>query len=321
MAKVFISYSKRDYISEDGTVIEGCPVQRILAALASAGVSYWIDREGLEAGVTYAERIARNIEDCETFLFISTKNANNSDWTLREISSAISFGKKILPVKVDHSDFAAPVALYLSSVQYIDWLELGAEESLCRIVSKVQNPDAEFVARQEYGKIPKLTTFVMYAGLVFLCGVYALLTYLFLWVNQLRSNEIMGGLVGFVCEGGVLMSIYYILRLLRRRRCSFILPVVIVGLVFLSGLMLRDIDVIWTSALLFMGWAFLAGACFIKGKTRKSLWDQLSKEQILLKWTDAENLILAYLIIKCCILVLAHYSPAALNSILFRPLM
>ena len=319
MAKVFISYSKRDYISEDGTVLDCSPVQRILSALASAGISYWIDREGLDAGVTYAEKIARNIEGCETFLFISTKNANSSDWTLREISSAISFGKKILPVKVDHTDFAAPVALYLSSVQYIDWLELGADESLRRIVSKVSNPDAEFTAEQDYGKIPRLTTFIMYAGLVFLCGVYALLTYQFLWVKQLRSSEIMGGLVGFVCEFGILMSIYYILRLLRKRKCSFILPVGIIGAVFLSGMMLRDGDVVTSAILLCLGWAFIFCSCFLKGKNRKSLWSQLSKEQVLMKWTDSENLILVYLVIKCCILVFAHYFSVSMYSPLFSP--
>lgn len=319
MAKVFISYSKRDYISEDGTVIDGSPVQSILSALASAGISYWIDREGLDAGVTFAEKIARNIEGCDTFLFISTENANRSEWTLREISTAISFGKKILPVKVDHSDFAAPVALYLSSVQYIDWLELGADESLRRIVSKVGNPDAEFTAQLEYGKIPRLTTFILCSGLVFLCGVYALLSYQFLWANQLRSSEIMGGLIGFVCEFGVLMSIYYILRLLRRRKCSFVLPVAVVGLMFLSGMMLRDADVVMSSILLFFGWVFLFCACFLKGKNRKSLLSQLSKEQILMKWTDAENLILVYLVIKCCILVFAHYFSASMNSPLFSP--
>lgn len=319
MAKVFISYSKKDYVSPDGSVINGSPVERIIEALSSANISYWFDREGLDGGVTYAEKLSRNIKDCETFLFISTENANRSEWTLREISTAISFGKKILPVKVDHSDFAAPVALYLSSVQYIDWLELGADESIRRIVSKLKDPNAEFTVPQEYGKIPRLTTFIMYAGLVFLCGVYALLTYQFLWVNQLRSSEIMGGLVGFVCEFGVLMSIYYILRLLRRRKCSFILPVAVVGLMLLSGMMLRDADVVMSSILLFFGWAFLFCACFLKGTNRKSLWSQLSKEQILMKWNDAENLILVYLVIKCCILVFAHYFSASMNSPLFSP--
>lgn len=319
MAKVFISYSKKDYISQEGSIISGSPVERIIDALSSAGISYWIDREGLDGGVTYAEKLSRNIKECETFLFVSTENANMSEWTLREISTAISFGKKILPVKVDHSDYAEPVALYLSSVQYIDWLELGQEESLRRIVGKVNDTDAEFVHTAEYGKVPGITTFILYAGLVFLTGVYALLTYQFLWVNQLRSSEIMGGLVGFVCEFGILTSIYYILRLLRRRRCSFIVPVAIVGIVFLSGIMLRDPDVVMSSVLLFFGWLLIFITCFLKGKRKKSLWSQLSKEQILMKWNDAENLILIYLVIKCCILVFAHYFSHFMTTPLILP--
>lgn len=319
MAKVFISYSKKDYIAGDGSIIKGSPVDMLLSALKSAGISYWIDREGLDAGVTYAEKIARNIKECETFLFLSTENANASDWTLREISSAISFGKKILPVKVDHSEFAEPVALYLSSIQYIDWKELGAEESLRRIISQVDSQNVEYVHYSEQGKIPKLTTFILYAALVFLCGVYAYLSYQFLWVNQLRSSEIMGGLVGFVCEFGLLMSMYYILRLLKRRKCSFILPVVVVGMMFLAGLMLRDSDVIVSSVLLFCGWVLLFVSCFFKSSKRKSLWSQLSKEQVLMKWNDAENLILVYLVIKCCILVLAHYVSVFTKSPLVLP--
>ena len=58
MAQVFISYSKSDWIAPDGSAIPGSPVGRVLAALEEAGVSYWIDREGLGGGVTFAERIA-----------------------------------------------------------------------------------------------------------------------------------------------------------------------------------------------------------------------------------------------------------------------
>lgn len=254
MAKVFISYSKRDYIGEDGQIIRGNVVDRIAKTLSDNGISYWIDREGLDVGVTYAETIAKNIKECDTFLFISTENANTSPWTLREISTAIDFGKTILPVKVDNSRYADSVALYLAPVQYIDWLELGAEESLRRIVSRLKKTDGEEDLRKfEKPIIPKPTAIVLYAGVVFLTGIYACLTYQFLWAKALRSSEIMGGLVGFVEEFGVLLSIYYIIRLLRLRKCTFIMPALITGSVFLSGMLLRDADVMLSAILLFIG--------------------------------------------------------------------
>ena len=135
MAKVFISYSKRDYMRENGKIVPGNVVDKLINALSSNGISYWIDRESLDAGVTYAEHIAKNIKKCDIFLFLSTENANTSEWTLREISTAIDFGKTILPVRIDHSSYADSVALYLASVQYIDWQELGEKESIRRIIS------------------------------------------------------------------------------------------------------------------------------------------------------------------------------------------
>ena len=138
MAQVFISYSKRDYIDEDGQGIGGSVVDRIIKTLSDNGISYWIDREGLDVGVTYADTISKSIKECDTFLFLSSQNANSSPWTLREISTAIDFGKTVLPVKMDNSRYADSVALYLASVQYIDWPELGAEESLRRIVSRIK---------------------------------------------------------------------------------------------------------------------------------------------------------------------------------------
>ena len=37
-------------------------------------------------------------------------------------------------MRLDHSHYADSVALYLSSVQYVDWMELGEKESLHRIL-------------------------------------------------------------------------------------------------------------------------------------------------------------------------------------------
>ena len=308
MARVFISYSKRDYIGEDGQVIPGNVVDIICKALSDNGISYWIDREGLGVGVAYAEAISKSIKECDTFLYISTENANSSDWTLREISTAIDFGKSVLPIKVDHSQYADAVALYLASVQYIDWSELGAEESLRRIVSRVSGADGDEGLRVfEKPRLPKLTAIVLYSGLVFLTAVYACLTYQFLWAKSLRSSEILGGLVGFVVEFGVLLSIYYIIRLLRLRKCTFIVPALVTGGVFLSGMLLRDVPVMFCAGLLFIGWLFVLAACFLGRRKGKNYFALMSNDQMILSPKDPENLLLLYLIFKAIIIVCAHY--------------
>lgn len=321
MAKVFISYSKRDYVGDDGKVIPNNAIDKILRVLSENNISYWIDRDGLDVGTTYAEKIAKNIKECDIFLFLSTENANNSPWTLREISTAIDFGKTILPIKIDHSHYADSVALYLSSVQYIDWVEYGAEEALRRLVSRLKGDNIGSTTLRHFSKdgIPKFTSIILHIGLVFLTGIYACLTYQFLWAKELRSSEIIGGLAGFVCEFGVLLSIYYILRILRMRRCVFAMPAIVTGVTFLLGMLLRDTDVLLSATLLLFGWIFILACCLVKGKGRKNFFKVMNKEQMILKVSDPENLILIYVIIKAAIIVIAHYMGLSMSNTLVSP--
>ncbi|MDO4999478.1 MAG: toll/interleukin-1 receptor domain-containing protein [Bacteroidales bacterium] len=306
MAQVFISYSKSDWIAPDGSAIPGSPVGRVLAALEEAGVSYWIDREGLDGGVTFAERIAANIKACDIFLFLSSESANASPWTLREISTAIADGKRIIPVRLDRSDYNEAVAFYLSSVQYIDWVELGPERALQRMVAAIAAPavDAEGI---EYGKLPVLTRVVLIAALVVLTGLFALLTYFFLWATTIQSSEVIGGLAGYVGEFALLTSIYYVLRLLRRRKSYFLMPLVAIGVVLAAGLLGRRVDFIVCDALLILGWLAIYLVCLYHTPRRESLFRQMSKEDVLLRINDPENLILVYLAVKALIVVAGHF--------------
>lgn len=313
MAKVFISYAKKDYIASDGSVIPGNPVDRILTALSAEDIEYWIDREKLSGGDTYAERITRNIKDCDVFLFLSTQAANSSPWTLREISLAIQLGKRILPVRLDSSAYDDAVSLYLSSIQYIDWKEIGAESALRCIVNRIKRPYIDDSNGIDYGKLPAFTTGILYSALVVLTVIYALLTYLFLWSKTLQSSEVIGGLVGFIGETALLLSIYYVLRMLRRRHCVFLLPLLLVGLVLCAAFTSARIDLFVCAGLLALGWAVIFFTCFYKTPTRKSFFSQMSREQTLMKLNDPENLILVYLVVKCAIVVVGHWFEGFMN--------
>lgn len=313
MAQVFISYAKKDYIAPDGSAIPGNPVDQVIDALNQAGLTYWLDREQLAGGETYAERIARNIKECDVFLFLSSEAANASEWTRREIGTAVTQGKRIIPVRLDGSPYDDAVNLYLSSVQYVDWRELGEKEALRRIVEQVKHPFADSTSTIEYGKLPRLTTIVLYAALVVLTAIYALLTYLFLWSKTLQSSEVIGGLVGFVGETALLLSVYYVLRMLRKRHCVFLLPVLLVGLVLCAAFLTNRLDLFVCAGLLFLGWGALALVGFFQTPTRKSFFAQMSKEQTLLKLNDPENLLLVYLAVKCAIVVVGHWFEGFMN--------
>ena len=313
MAQVFISYAKKDYIAPDGSAIPGNFVDQVIDALTREGITYWLDREQLAGGETYAERIARNIKECDVFLFLSTEAANASEWTRREIGTAVTQGKRIIPVRLDDSPYDDAVNLYLSSVQYVDAMELGRKEALRRIAEQVKHPFADSASSIEYGKLPRFTTITLYAALVVLTAIYALLTYLFLWSKTLQSSEVIGGLVGFVGEAALLLSVYYVLRMLRKRNCVFLLPILLVGLMLCAAFLTNRPDLFICSGLLFLGWAAIALVGCFQTPTRKSFFAQMSKEQTLMKLNDPENLLILYLVIKCAIVVVGHWFEGFMN--------
>ena len=313
MAKVFISYAKKDCIAADGSAVPGNVVDKVMDAFNREGISYWLDREQLAGGDTYAARITRNIKDCDVFLFLSTEAANASEWTRREIGTAVNFGKRIIPMRIDNSAYDDAVSLYLSAVQYIDWIELGEETALERIVSQVKYPSFDASNGIEYGKLPRFTTGILYAALLVLTGIYALLTYLFLWSKTLQSSEVIGGIIGFVGEAALLLSIYYVLRMLRKRHCVFLLPVLLVGLVLCAAFLTSRLDLFVCAGLLTLGWGAIVLCCLVRTPSRRSFFQQMSKEQTMMKLNDPENLIIVYLVVKCAIVVIGHWFEGFMN--------
>ena len=118
---VFISYSRKDYVDENKNIIPGNVVSRIKDALTDAGISYWFDEEGINHGDKFAKLIVRNIKASRIFLFVSTENANSSEWTGREIASAHMMKKRIIPVRVDDSTYHEDVMFYISILDYVDY--------------------------------------------------------------------------------------------------------------------------------------------------------------------------------------------------------
>lgn len=112
MAKdIFISYSRKD--SEK--------VNAVVSYLENKGFSIWIDRKGIESGDLFTDSIVSAIEECTVVLFFSSESSNTSDWTAREIAVANKKKKKIIPIKLDNSDYDNRVLMFLVLLDYIDF--------------------------------------------------------------------------------------------------------------------------------------------------------------------------------------------------------
>ena len=118
---VFVSYSTKDYYDRWGNPLPDSVIADVLTALEDAGISYWIDKQGLAGGTVFPQEIARQIYNCKVFLYISSENANQSTWTMNEIATANSYGKTIIPLRADASDFAPAIMIYIAGLQYVNY--------------------------------------------------------------------------------------------------------------------------------------------------------------------------------------------------------
>ena len=134
---VFISYSRRDYIDENGQIIPGNIVSQIKELLDTNGITYWFDEDGIFSGDAFASEIARNIKSSKIFLFISSEHSNASVWTSREIATANTHGKKIIPFKYDNSLYNDSVIMYISCLDYIDY-QAYPNKALKRLLSSIK---------------------------------------------------------------------------------------------------------------------------------------------------------------------------------------
>lgn len=148
---VFISYSRKDYVDEHGNVIPNNEVSKIMTALSEAGISYWFDKEGVIHGEDFGEKILKYIKMAKIFVYLSTAAANDSEWTRKEIASAVMYKKKVIPVRIDESPYHDSVMFRIADLDYINYAsnpKKGREE-LVESILRYKAEEQAAAARRE----------------------------------------------------------------------------------------------------------------------------------------------------------------------------
>lgn len=149
---VFISYSRNDYVDEKGNVRSDSDVSKILAALKEANISYWYDQKGILHGEDFGEKILKYIKLAKFFVYLSTAEANSSEWTRNEIACALMYKKKIIPVRIDESPFHDSVMFRIAALDHINYYlnpEKGREELIDSIKRYLAEEKAAAARREE----------------------------------------------------------------------------------------------------------------------------------------------------------------------------
>lgn len=152
---VFISYSRKDYTDNHHNVIPGNVVSIIKEAFKKEGITYWFDEEGIYSGQNFTKKIVTNIDASKIFVFISSANSNQSQYTSKEIASAAEFGKYIIPVRIDPTPYSKTVMFRIADLDYIEYYtnpEKGLKDLIDAIKNHLAFLEEEALRKQEEEK-------------------------------------------------------------------------------------------------------------------------------------------------------------------------
>lgn len=119
---VFISYSRKD------TAI----ANRICRAFDTAGISYFIDRQGIGGGMEFPVILAEAIEKSKLFLFLASENSYKSKFTNNEVLYA--FNEKphntLIPFIIDETQLPSALRFTFASINIRNLKEHPIETTL-----------------------------------------------------------------------------------------------------------------------------------------------------------------------------------------------
>ncbi len=134
MAKIFISYSRRDREI----------VENFYNVIKSDGHDVWYDRMGIHVADMWMEKIEEAIEMCDVFIYFSSVNSNTKPiepkkkwYTQIEVSYALDQKKTIIPILIDDTPFPRGTRAELKRLHYIDYSQ-GFQESYKELDLKFQ---------------------------------------------------------------------------------------------------------------------------------------------------------------------------------------
>lgn len=139
MYDVFISYSRKDTNVAD----------RICKAFDDAGITYFIDRQGIGGAYEFPAILAEAIMGSKIFLYLASRNSYDSKFTQSEITFAFNRKEKgtILPYIIDNSSLPISLEFVFSAINWRNIKEHPVEtvlvDDLLRLLGKERSMHQE----------------------------------------------------------------------------------------------------------------------------------------------------------------------------------
>jgi adenylate cyclase len=107
MADIFISYSSKDRAE----------AEQLTELLSSAGLSVWIDRQGIDVATSWSGEIVDAIDGCTAVVVLLSPHSVESRNVAREVALASEKNKKILPLDLEPVVLSRDLQYHLAGIQ------------------------------------------------------------------------------------------------------------------------------------------------------------------------------------------------------------
>ena len=133
--EVFISYSRKDMAVAD----------RICEAFDKAGISYFIDRQGISGGFEFPEVLASAIIECKVVLYLASHNSYASKFTNSELTFAFNEKSKnsVLPYIIDGSTMPPALRFVFAGVNWRNIKDHPIETTLVADILRMLGREAK----------------------------------------------------------------------------------------------------------------------------------------------------------------------------------
>lgn len=127
MADVFISYSSLDRDWAEG----------IANVLSLNAITHWIAPDHIPGGSNYTTEIPKAIQNCVAFMILVTENSIESPWVRKELDTAITMKKLIIPLIPSELELKPDFAFLLNGVQH--YRADGPEDPTYHVLARIRS--------------------------------------------------------------------------------------------------------------------------------------------------------------------------------------
>ena len=124
MADIFISYSSKDRAQ----------AEQLTELLSSAGLSVWIDRQGIDVATSWSREIVEGINACKAMVLLLSSSSVASPNVVKEVSLASEKLKKIVPLDLEPVAIPPELEYQLAGIQRTPMTNI---DSIIRALGKI----------------------------------------------------------------------------------------------------------------------------------------------------------------------------------------